>query len=184
MEKSRPNKIACADGTGPRETRETIVIVNAVESRGAAFFPRRHTQEKRRRRRWKTQRQHVHMFGIRTSGQREGEKQEKEGRERKGVVPPTCCRMWLLNKKPQREKKKKKSPYISPACVLPVPAVGWLAGWRRRRRRFDRSIQQNTGETLNTGHVVSERLIGCRDDCGAGNPPPTPSCLHAMPPLG
>lgn len=47
MEKSRPNKIACADGTGPRETRETIVIVNAVESRGAAFFPRRHTHRNR-----------------------------------------------------------------------------------------------------------------------------------------
>lgn len=112
-----------------RDKRDDCDCKRGGEPRGGFFSSAAHTHEPRRRRRWKTQRQHVHMFGIRTSGQREGGKQEKEGRERKGVVPPTCCRMWLLNKKPQREKKKKKSPYISPACVLPVPAVGWLAGW-------------------------------------------------------
>lgn len=125
MEKSRPNKRACADGTGPRETRETIVIVNAVESRGAhtgteTSPPMENTAPTRT---------YVWDQDIRTEGGRKTREGGTEGRERKGVVPPTCCRMWLLNKKPQREKKKKKSPYISPACVLPVPAVGWLAGW-------------------------------------------------------
>lgn len=177
MEKSRPNKRACADGTGPRETRETIVIVNAVESRGAhtgteTSPPMENTAPTRT---------YVWDQDIRTEGGRKTREGGTEGRERKGVVPPTCCRMWLLNKKPQREKKKKKAPTFP--CLCSAGASSRLAGWRRRRR-FDRSIQQNTGESLNTGHVVSERLIGCRDDCGAGNPPPTPSCLHAMPPLG
>lgn len=117
---------------------------------------------------------------IRTEGgrkTREGGKREK----RRGATN-MLQDVAPEQKTPKREKKKKKKPLHFP-CLCSAGASSRLAGWRRRRR-FDRSIQQNTGETLNTGHVVSERLIGCRDDCGAGNPPPTPSCLHAMPPLG
>lgn len=63
---------------------------------------------------------------IRAEGGRKTRGGGTEGRERKGAVPPTCCRMWLLNKKPQTEKKKKAPTF---PCLRSAGASSRLAGW-------------------------------------------------------
>lgn len=119
--KNRPNKRACADGTGPRETRETIVIVNAVESRGAhtgteTSPPMENTAPTRT---------YVWDQDIRTEGgrkTREGGKREK----RRGAT--NMLQDVAPEQKTPKRKKKKKKPLHFP-CLCSAGASSRLAGW-------------------------------------------------------
>lgn len=114
------------------------------------------------------QRQHVHMFGIRTSrdGERERERNGRDLPQRKGVVPPPPpCGCG-----PKKKETKLHLPPLLAFCWCQQSTGGSGSPQHPSECRSLRTLDM----------LFLERLIGCRDDGGAGNPPPTPSCLHAM----